>query len=271
MKLEAVIVCVEYGDFLATTLPANKHQFDRLIVVTSPEDKETQRVCRYYGVPHLQTDVLRTRWGEMHKAKGINKGLEQLDLDDWVLHLDADIVLPPTCRQLIERADLDKTCLYGCDRYQVPSWEAWQLHQAMPPLQQDNYHVHLDTFPIAPRFSGSRMGGYAPPGYFQLWNAKASGVTRYPEDHDDASRTDVLFTAQWWRNKRHLLPEFVVYHLESEQCPPGTNWEGRVSRRWGPIPDERDHRHPRHHRQPPHLWHHHHRRPHPYGPGPEKS
>lgn len=283
MRLEGVVCCVNMADYLADTLPLNLRHFDRLVVVTAPEDVETQRLCRYYDVPHLQTDVFRSRWAEFHKACGINKGLQALRQDDWVLHMDADIVLPPRTRELIERANLDKGKLYGCDRFNVPGYDAWRQHQAMPALQQDNYHVNLDVFPLAPRFSGERMGGYAPPGFLQLWSGTTGRNLRYPEEHSDASRTDVLFTANWFRSGREMLPEFVAYHLAAAQETQGIDWGGRVSRRWGPQPNY-DHHHPFHHRDPPHhhehhhpdgRWHHHYHHPcpppWPYGEGPEQE
>lgn len=41
MKLEGVIVCDRYHDFLAETLPHHRSMFDRLAVVTSYEDRFT--------------------------------------------------------------------------------------------------------------------------------------------------------------------------------------------------------------------------------------
>lgn len=53
-KLEAVIVCENYADFLAYTLLENKIFFDNLVVVTSPEDKRTRRLCY-----HLESEKLQ--------------------------------------------------------------------------------------------------------------------------------------------------------------------------------------------------------------------
>ena len=279
MKLEAITVSVGYADFLAETIPLNQQHFDRWVIVTAPEDLDTQRVCRYYGVPHVQTDVFRSRWGEFHKAKGINKGLAALALDGWVLHLDADIVLPPRTRELLERKTLIKEHLYGADRFLVRSAHDWRRHQALPAMQHDDYHVNLNMFELAPRFSGERMGGWAPPGFFQLWHPQASGVSDYPAEHSDASRTDVLHTARWGSQSRVLLGELAVYHLESEPAAQGANWGGRVTARWGAQPVLDEHHPSRHRRPPAHRDHHHHDGhwhhrhhdpdPDPYGPGPD--
>src|ERR1035441_6530228 len=100
MKLEAVIISAGCSDFLAHTLPMNKPLFDKILVVTSPEDRDTQRICDYWNVPYERTDVLSTRWeGVFCKGKGINVGLDKLDKDGWVAHMDADIALPPHSRK----------------------------------------------------------------------------------------------------------------------------------------------------------------------------
>jgi hypothetical protein len=66
---EAVIICDKYHDFLGKTLPHNKYQFDKLVVVTSYEDKETQRICEHSAkargstqawISYLARDGLRT-------------------------------------------------------------------------------------------------------------------------------------------------------------------------------------------------------------------
>jgi hypothetical protein len=51
-------------------------------------------------------------------------------------------------------------------------------------------------------------GGYVPIGFFQLWNARSRRLI-YPEHHATAARSDMLFSLQWARQQRQLLPEIV--------------------------------------------------------------
>jgi hypothetical protein len=235
MKLEAVITCVNYGDFLAHTLPYNRSLFDKLVVVTAPEDRNTQRVCEYWHVECHTTDAFRSRWKDFCKAEAINEGLAKLSLTDWVLHLDADIVLPPLARRIIEASDLHHLFIYGCDRFMVPSYDAWAQFISSPRLlHENNSWVHMGSFPLGTRVSIAEYGGYIPIGFFQLWNA-ASEIKSYPTGHKDAARTDMQFALQWPRTLRSMLPELIVYHLESERLPMGANWQGRTSKRFAPA------------------------------------
>ena len=234
MKIEGVCISADYGDFLAETLPRNRNLFDRLVVVTAPEDRETQRVCEYEYVECIQTDALRSRWGQFAKGSGINVGLEVLDLDGWVVHFDADIVLPPLFRRILQDLDLDEQTIYGVDRHMIASAEQWREHCSNPKLQQeDDIYVHVNQYPLGTRIASSTKGGWLPIGYWQMWNPKGSGVYEYPENHSSAGRTDMQFATQWPRSKRQLLPEILVYHLESEPADQGANWNGRVTKKFG--------------------------------------
>jgi hypothetical protein len=237
MKLEAVITCVNHADFLAHTLPHNKPHFDKLIVVTAPEDRQTQKVCDYWGVKYHATDAFNSRWGDFKKGCGINEGLNLLDRTDWLLHLDADIVLPPNTRYVLERADLEPLMVYGVDRVMCPNWEAWQKFISAPEPHTEGNGFFINTvhsgFPLGTRLSFDHEGGYIPVGYFQLWNV-ASRVTKYVEGHSDAGREDAVFPIQWPRRRRALIPEITAYHLESEPAEMAVNWKKRVTKPFGP-------------------------------------
>ena len=233
--IECVIVCHKYDDFLRCTLPHNKTIFDRVIVVTSPEDIATQKLCEFYHVECVQSERLRTAEGKFCKGAGINDGLARLAKGGWVLHLDADIWLPPQTRRLLERACLDKRMLYGIDRFGVVGYKQWQKFLDAPRLQHecDSYiHVRNSGFPIGTRVMQNHMSGYVPIGFFQLWHPQCSSVMKYPEGHTDAGREDLLFAKQWTRAQRGFIPEIIGYHLESEDAGFGTNWSGRKTKRF---------------------------------------
>ena len=229
-KLECVVVCSKYSDFLRHTLPHNKFLFDKIVVVTDYEDAETRRMCEFHHVQCIPTDVLNTRKGQFRKGAGINAGLQELSRDGWVLHLDADIWLPPQTRILLRNADLDPARIYGCDRFLVRGPRSWEKFLERPRLQHENEcYVHMSAFPLGTRVAQNFQGGYIPVGFFQLWHPIASGVHAYPEGHTDAGREDGNFAAQWPRSRRELLAEIVGYHLESDDARNAANWGGRTT------------------------------------------
>lgn len=232
-NLEAVIVCSKYDDFLRSTLPENKFLFDRIVVVTDHEDKATRRVCEFYHVECIATDALNTRKGQFCKGAGINVGLNALSKKDWVVHLDADMWLPPQTRNLLKDAKLDSRMLYGIDRFIVKGPQQWAdfKEKEILKLQHEDYTwVHTNSFPIGTRVCA--YGGYVPLGFFQMWNPSATGINNYPEGHTTAAREDISFATKWSRSMRTSIPEIIGYHLESDDSDKAVNWNGRVSARF---------------------------------------
>ncbi len=162
-KVEAVLVCDRYSDFLRCTLPANKHLFDRIVVVTSAEDRDTQRICEFHHVECVKTDALNSRWNRFCKGAGINEGLSRLDRDAWVVHLDADIWLPPQTRLLLQNANLDPSMIYGIDRFSVKGYAQWDSFLEMPSLQHEcDAYVHSERLsPGHARHQQGRRGIYS--------------------------------------------------------------------------------------------------------------
>ena len=236
MKIECVTTCVGYGDILAHTLPRNKDHFDSLLVITAPEDKQTQKVCDYYRVPYHATDCFNARWSQFCKGTAINEGLAKLDHDAWICHLDADIALPPNFYEALQHANLATHSIYGVDRVECKSYLDWMrfLDDPEPVVAGNGYFIHTthSPFPFGTRVKFDTAGGYIPIGFFQLWHAD-SGILKYPEGHSDAGREDSHFATLWPRDKRQLLPEIIVYHLESEAAEMGVNWKGRKTKPFG--------------------------------------
>ena len=241
MRIEAVTVCVGYGDFLAVTARENQHLLEDWVIVTSPDDIETRDVCRRHSIRYVLSEDFR-RGGPFNKARLIQRAIDQVGGKDWILHLDADIVLPRQLRSLLDMAHVDDRVIYGADRCNLVGYQSW-LH-----LKRDkgcwdnhsfgNYLRFEDSATIGSRWC-SKLHGYVPIGFFQLWHGahmidRGMHQRHYPYHHGDAARTDVQFALQWDRRFRQLLPEIVVLHLESAPSALGANWKGRTTTRFGP-------------------------------------
>ena len=230
MKIEAVVICKDYSDFLEHTLPDNLQHLDRLVVVTHPDDKKTQALCSRFSVDCLETTIFHDDGDKFNKGRPINLGLSHLRHDDWLLHIDADILLPHRFREMLKHGKLNQSYIYGADRLNVLSYDNWQAHKNKTvPQHQWRYMVTPQAeFPIGSRLLHKEYG-YCPIGYFQLWHSKMR--RKYPIINGSAEHGDVLFAVQWPREQRILLPEFFVYHLESDKnARMGANWNGRTTK-----------------------------------------
>lgn len=238
MKLEAVTVSVGYADYLSETVKWNKNLFDRWVVVTSEDDTATREVCRRNRVQCLVT-ADHDRDGPFSKGRLVERGLQQLSAETWVMHLDGDIVFPQTLHHDLDRAHLEEDKIYGFDRFQVATPEAWAELQASGWLHNPSeWHPHgvgiPCGFPLMGRWAG--QDGWVPIGFAQLWHRTGGGeewrgyrTKSYPQHHGKACRTDVQHSLQWDRRDRALVPEVFVAHLGSDGAKVGANWQGRTT------------------------------------------
>lgn len=236
MLIEAVSVCVNFSDVLCHSLPINKHHFDRIIIVTDPADTATRKLCDHHYVECVATDAFYHSDQAFNKGRGINVGLAMLAKTGFVVHMDADIVLPARARRLWDGpVALDAGCIYGMDRLMCPDFTAWIRHMADPTIQHCNeIFVIPDGFKLGVRVAQLNGGGYLPIGFFQMWHPGASGVSTYPEEHGTAGRADTLHAQKWMRKRRVLMPEMFAIHLGSPIPKGKTNWRGRAMAPFGP-------------------------------------
>lgn len=240
MYLEALSVCVSFHDVLAFTMLANKSHFDRMIVISDTADEQTKNLCSHHHVELIQTDQFYHSDQAFNKARGINVGLQRLSRKGWVLHMDADIVLPPRTRELLGNLPLDPKFIYGVDRMMCPDFAAWIRHMQNPVLQHTaETFVIPDAFPMGARVAPIQSGKlWMPIGFFQLWHPNGSGVHDYPMEHGTAGRTDMLHAMRWPRERRALIPELIAIHLEGPIPKGQKNWRGRRMGHFGPPQPE---------------------------------
>ena len=260
MKIEAVIVCINYSDFLAATLPSNKKLFNKIIVVTDLKDTKTVAVCVENGVSCVQTNSFYKDGEVANKAMGINEGLKKLDKDGWVVQLDADIWLPPLTRDILEKYPLNGSCIYGIDRYMCNSYPEWQefISNEDKKIHDAWIFLHMHHFEVGTRVVQFHGEGYMPIGFFQLWNPSISGIATYPVEICGYDRTDVVHLKQFSREDRRFIPDFLCVHISSEEPFWGQNWHGRKSKEFSHEEHHKHREHNNHKHHDKHKKHHKH-------------
>lgn len=245
--LHGLTVCDGYADYLAITLAQNVRNFDRFVVVTGPDDRETPRVCDRYGAECIVCDRLHSDGAPFRKGAAVNDAIRHLGLDEWILILDADVVLPATFREDLEKRVLNPGCIYYTKRWgpelealpdfvkgieRGTSWHDlyWQFARKDTARFEDRNGNDIEHFPF---------------GYFQLFHPSAHSLRSltvprewYPENFRTAEYADMLFGQKYPPAKQVTLNQdqdgnpihaFDVIHL-----PHGNykqNWEGRTSPR----------------------------------------
>lgn len=206
---------------------------DDLVVVTSPDDRRTRELCKARGIRAVVTTAMYDHGRKFSLGAAIDAGLRDLQLDEWVLVVDADIVLPAWTRSTLERLELDGRKLYGIDRVHCRGWHAWRRFCTTPRAVMQWEVPFLRDFPVNARMqypSTRDVAGYFPCGYFQLWHPWVSEVENYPANAaGTAEGSDLEHALRWPRRLRELIPDLVAIQLETDQPedPVGANWAGR--------------------------------------------
>lgn len=115
-RSEAIVVCVDFFDYLSITLPKNKQLFDNFIVITSKKDVKTQQICKENNVTCIISDVFYKNGYKFNKGGAINEAIKYLKYKDWVTFLDADILLPEDFKEKTNVQTLDINKFYGSGR-----------------------------------------------------------------------------------------------------------------------------------------------------------
>lgn len=197
-RIDVVIVSVSYNDFLLVSLEKNSKIFENITVVTSSSDFLCQKICRKFGVKCVVTDTMYEDGAVFNKGKAINAGIDSISDPDYILLLDADVLV----MNRIDLHSLDDEFLYTSDRYIVPDYDSYQKYISGD-LDKDNAFVlNIDQ-------------GL---GFFQLFNARIG----YPESSYDASLCDIIFRDSF--DKRKGIDNTIL-HLGKD-----SNWKGRKSK-----------------------------------------
>ena len=199
-KLDVVIVSVNYNDFLLISLENNLKVFENITVVTSSSDFMCQMICEKFKVNCIVTDIMYEDGAVFNKGKAINEGIRSITEPDYILLLDADIVV----MEEIDVDSLEDDVLYTSNRYMVPNFDLYQSYISGLVSKDDVFLLE----------------GNNGLGFFQLFNYGMNA--EYPEYSTDAADDDFIFRDSFDLKKGI---EKVVIHLGKD-----SNWKGRKSK-----------------------------------------
>lgn len=201
--LRGITTSVGYGPILQITLIRNMRHLAECVVVTSPDDRETQEVARAVpGVRVLETTAFTDHGARFNKGLGVERGFDFMGRHGWICIWDADVLFP----EEMPLGDLPADTLHGATRRTLADPLKWR-----PDLDWSKCPRERDGGPI---------------GFLQIFNASAIIDKRpwYDVSFTHAGGCDAAFMDLFHPAKRRVLP-FDVLHLG----PRDTNWFGTSS------------------------------------------
>lgn len=205
-KPNAIMVCVDYADLLAITLPYNRHHFRDVMIVTSPSDVATQDLANRLGVGLYITDSFYAGGAVFNKWLALEYGLDFLGRDGWLCIMDADVLWP----KVLPEFRLEPGKLYTPFRR--------MFEDVTQPIPEEADWAKYPRHRQEKEFAG----------YSQIFHADdpALGVSPWHETNwRHAGGADSFFQAKWAPTNK-VRPPFDVLHLG----PAGQNWCGRATR-----------------------------------------
>lgn len=206
-KPDAVIVCVDYWDILSITLPYNRHNFEKVILVTSGKDSIPEWVYSLNVIIHI-TDDFYANGAFFNKWLPLEQGLEFAKIE-WICILDADILIPKSFDMVQWYKDIYDYDECGKNYLFTPYRRMYPELNLLPEELWGNYPLHHNIS----EFSG----------YYQLFHASYLGPQPWHETNwKHAGGADTFFQQKWPASHK-IRPPFEVLHLGLE----GRNWCGR--------------------------------------------
>lgn len=200
--ITALLVSVNYSDYLEVALPYNTKQFDEIIVLTIKSDKACQDLCsKYSNVKCLvfPDGILKKNGKTFNKGALLNRGLAYLNrirYQDWLVMTDSDIVFPENFNELMTSKEKDSNILYGMNRkhcYDANKFNTYMntkqdtLLTTSPPLQE---------MPFV--------------GFCQIFMYKANKFS-FVEDYN-AENSDLIFLTHFSKHFKKFMDNGIETH-----------------------------------------------------------
>ena len=224
--MNAITCCVGYDDYIEVTLPGMQEHFDRVVVVTTPDDKRTISIAENHGVDVITTRMFTWNGSTFNRGAALEWALSLVGWDGWIALIDADISLPSAA----DFSGMELGTLYGARRRVVTEDEtqhrlleyligrSWKLL----PTEHDRYEWNGSTV----AFGGHLL-------IFHTEDPVLAPRPWYPIHWKHTGGSDSDFITKWAPENQKRLP-FDVLHLGSVK----KNWHGRATPRLDgkPVP-----------------------------------
>jgi len=206
-NIQVVVICVNYSDFLKITYQKNIRFFNQTNynIITSSEDQKTIDLCVNLNIKYEIYDDFYLNSSKMNKSGAINKIQKRLYNefpDDWILLLDADIILPDNFKELFLSKCDNTMSLYSLKRKDYEEEDDF--------LNSENL---ID-------YTGINFMGF-----MQLYHNKTKF---YPEFSNDCGICDAIFRDYFFDYLVLLDEDSYVVHLGKRDV----NNRGRVTGFW---------------------------------------
>lgn len=209
------MICVDYADILAITLPYNRHHFLDVMIVTAERDKATQEVAARNSARVYITNAFWSKGEAFNKWAALEEAMDHYGRVGWICNMDADVLWPkyiPEWTPVFGNLYTPKRRIMENLQQQIPQEPYWKSF----PLPQANEEFA---------------------GYTQIFNCDDPRLGKAPwheVDWKHAGGADTHFQLRW-PDENKIRPPFEVLHLG----PPGVNWCGRATKRVdGTVPED---------------------------------
>ena len=216
--ITALLVSVNYSDYLEVALPYNTKQFDEIIVLTIESDKACQEVCsKHSNVKCLvfPDEILKKNGKTFNKGALLNKGFEYLNeigYSDWLVMTDSDIVFPKNFKELLLSKEKDPNILYGMNR-------KYCLTKSLLNEYLKSRDINLLTY-------NNTRGNTPGFGFCQIFMYNANKFTFF--ENNNAGASDTKFVNTYFGGmgnvKNSEKGNFVIHLGKSRR-----NWSGRTT------------------------------------------
>lgn len=241
IDIHAITVCVNYSHLLKYTVISNKHFFKRWVIVTHETDSDTIELCKKHNLEYIFSKSIYNR--TFFKSGAINEAIDYFGDVDWILHIDADVVLPQNLPDVFRNDVTGDALIRGTylnwpegkgKLYTIHKFTRYVKRAMKEPVLYCMGRVNvdeeedLDNLDIQKYFDREDKvvqahKGY---GYFQLWHNPSLNryyannlISIYPTHSRNAGADDWIFSKMF---SRIVSLNTYCVHLSPEEV----NWNG---------------------------------------------